>query len=344
MIKTDFSSSFKVLDVTLRDGGYRNNFHFDQSVARRIVKDLSESNVDYIEVGYRNGLAKDSGELGSTGQSTNAYIQDLRSYCPNAQIGVMLHPHKVKAQDLYELKELGVSLIRVCLTAPSMEENITTVNACKDLGFTTTANIIKVSTRSLAQVQEMVEVLDQSQVDVIYIADSFGNLVPQKVAEYLQAMRSVTPKTLGFHAHNNLTLALANSISAIENGAGFIDASICGMGFGTGNLATEVLAGYLERIGKGQRLNTSKIFQLARFISYIVPNSHLPLNSLDIFWGLNNLSSHFRKPIEEIARREHISVFALSKLVAEQKDIRPVESEIMELVHHNFHQTPSVQI
>lgn len=329
-------SQLTLLDVTLRDGGYRNNFHFPQEFSNRLVKDLTESGLDFIEVGYRNGLAKHLPGLGPSGQCDNAYIEQLRMHCPQAKIGVMLHPHKVTAQDLHELKALGVSLIRICLTAPTMEENIEAINACKALGFTTTANIIKVSTRSLDNVRSFVSTLNRSEADCIYIADSFGNLLPDMVAAYLQAMREETDKKLGFHAHNNLSLALANTISAISHGAEFIDASICGMGFGTGNLAMEVLAGYFERIGEGGRLDTTKIFPLASYFSDLLPNSHLPLSSMDIFFGLNNLSSHFRKPIANIARQENLSPFLVSSLVAGQSDVKPNEADILELVRNSL--------
>lgn len=333
MKRNNLIPDFKLLDVTLRDGGYRNNFSINQGYARHLVKNLSEAKVDYIEVGYRNGLAKKSQTLGPTGQCPNSYIADLREHCPQAQIGVMVHPQNVGAEDLHHLKELGVSLIRVCLTAPTMEENIRTINACKSFGFTTTANIIKVSTRSLAEVLDTVGMLNESQADVIYIADSFGNLIPEVVSEYFQALSVATSKKLGFHAHNNLSLALSNTLAAIENGAKFIDASVCGMGFGTGNLAMEVLAGYLERIGKGERVNVRKIFELATWFSNEVPKSHFPPQAMDIFWGLNNLSSHFKKPVLEIAEEENLSVFEVSQLVANNEGLCPQRSEILELLH-----------
>ena len=125
---------------------------------------------------------------------------------------------------------------------------------------------------------------------------------------------------------------MANAISAISSGAEFIDASICGMGFGIGNLPMEILVGYLERVDEGERVDVIKIFKLAAFLSKNVSYSHLPIQSLDVFWGLNNLSSHFRKPILDIAKRENLCVFEVSKLVAAQKGIRPNEAEIMELV------------
>ena len=194
--KTNNFSNIKLLDVTLRDGGYRNNFHFQDGVPERLVKDLTESNIDFIEVGYRNGLSNRSIPVGPTGQSDNDYISNLISHCPNAQISVMLHPMNVTYKDLFDLKSLGVSMIRVCLTAPAMEKNIETINACKALGVTTTANIIKVSSLDVLDIIKKVEALDQSAADVIYIADSFGNLIPSKVADYFQAIRSVTSKKM----------------------------------------------------------------------------------------------------------------------------------------------------
>lgn len=327
--------NIQFLDVTLRDGGYRNGFHFDENIAKRLVKDLAASNMDYIEIGYRNGLSNRAIQVGPSGQSNYDYIYKLKTHCPSAQIGVMLHPTNVSPEDLYELKKLGINIIRVCLTAPTMAQNIETINACKTLGFITTANIIKVSRLSVNAVLKKVEMLESSQADVIYIADSFGNLIPEQVATYISAMKSISSKKIGFHAHNNLSLALSNTISAIQHGAEFIDSSICGMGFGTGNLPTEILAGYLYRIGLKNRLNTLKIFDLATLFSEKVPNSHKALHPLDISWGLNNFSSHFRKPIEEIAKEGGLSAYKMANLIAENNKIRPTKEEIEKFVHHS---------
>jgi len=334
MNKPNNYQNIKFLDVTLRDGGYRNGFQFEEAVAKKLVKGLTAANIDYVEIGYRNGLANQAIQVGPSGLSDNDYISQLKSHCPQATIGVMLHPLNVSYKDLQELKDLGVEIIRVCMTAPTMERNIETIETCKDLGFLTTGNIVKVSSLQLTDVLKRVAKLDQSSVDAIYIADSFGNLIPEMVAEYIHAMKSNTSKEIGFHAHNNLSLALSNTISAINNGATFIDSSICGMGFGTGNLPTEILAGYLNRIGQKKRLDVLKIFDLAAFFSEKVHNSHRALHPLDVCWGVNNFSSHFRTPIEEIAAEEGLSPYEIANLVAKQKHIRPNKKEIKELVSH----------
>ncbi len=328
--------NIRFLDVTLRDGGYRNGFHFEETAAKRLVKNLAEANIDYIEIGYRNGLANQAIRVGPAGKCDFDYIYKLKSHCPQANIGVMLHPANITYKDLYELKELGIAIIRVCQTASTMERNIEIINTCKEMGFVTTANIVKISRMEMRSVLKKTEQLEQSQADVIYIADSFGNLIPENVAVYMQQMRSITSKKLGFHSHNNLSLGLSNAISAMQHGARFIDASICGMGFGTGNLPMEVLAGYLHRIGLKNRLNVLKIFELADYFSKTVLNSHKALHPLDISWGLNNFSSHYRQPIEALAQEEGWSPYKIAGLVADNNEIKPDKEHIREYVQRTL--------
>lgn len=301
----------KLLDVTLRDGGYRNNFHFNPDVSKEIVHKLTKANIDYIEIGYRNS-SQLSSDHGVTAYSDNEFIQHLKSAHPHCNLCIMIHPKNVNHEDFKEMKELGVKMIRVCVPINNLNQCIESVNYIKQLGFVTTANIIRASYIPREELEKAIETLNNDCLaDVIYIADSNGNMIPSQVTEIISIIKDRTNKAIGFHAHNNLSLALSNTLSAINAGAEYIDASICGMGKGAGNLSLEILLSYFARTSIPFKYDLTEILRLADLVSKQINDSHLPLYHKDIMMGAMNLSMDFDKFTTEISSKAEICIYDL---------------------------------
>lgn len=252
-----------IIDVSLRDGGYRNNFNFDEIFACKVVKRITISGISFIEVGYRNGPGKHIENMGLTAKTGNRYLKHLRDYVPDAKLVVMVHPHNVTDQDLESLKKYDISLVRVCVNPSNLSDSVKLIKKIKKLGLGATANIIRVTRLRLEDMAKYSKKLEEAGADVIYFADSNGSLLPNQTAKIISTAKKVTCCEIGFHAHNNLSLALANSIAAIETGATFIDSSLTGFGKGGGNLASEVWVSYLKKIGLGQKLHLDTIVKAA---------------------------------------------------------------------------------
>ncbi|RMX03921.1 4-hydroxy-2-oxovalerate aldolase [Legionella jordanis] len=236
-----------MLDVSLRDGGYRTNFHFKNAQLKQILSSLDESGIEYIEIGYRNGLLLNN-DLGRAGLCHKDYLNDCASWIKRAKMVVMLYPGNVQFEDLQELKQHRVDMIRICIAKNQMPEAGELAHMARQLDFKISFNLTGMSQYQKNELDAMIEKALQYKPDIIYLADSNGSMLPEKVDSIYQSLNRQYSVPFGFHAHDNLGLAQANAISAINAGVEFIDASLAGMGKGIGNLKTEFFAAYLQAV------------------------------------------------------------------------------------------------
>lgn len=207
------------LDVTLRDGGYRNNFDFPLDYVLHHVRQSTQSGMQWVEIGYRNGSFSPRPGMGRTGMGSNEYIKAVSSVVSPDRLCMILHPKNVAEHDLSEMYEAGIRLLRFCLPSHSPGRGLELLSKASEIGFTTTVNVTRVSQLNRLRLVELATMSNDSGADVLYLADSNGSLLPQHVTRLVTLVRSVSDMQIGFHAHNNLGLALANAIAAVEAGA-----------------------------------------------------------------------------------------------------------------------------
>lgn len=231
--------SITLVDCTLRDGGYLNGHSFTDHQIEVILQILSNSGVNYIEVGYFKRRNYDP-RTPTIGQCPKQFLQSLPTLL-SAEYLVMIPPDHVQVDDLKELVGTKISGVRFTCS----EGNINTVSAlgkrCKDLGLKTCANIIRISELNKTQLRQMVRQLHASGLDAIYAADSNGALYPEQVAVIVNEIRNHYDGSIGFHGHDSIHLSVANALAAIRAGATWIDGTIGGVGKGGGNAPIEVL-------------------------------------------------------------------------------------------------------
>lgn len=241
----------QIIDVTLRDGGYRNNFAFSPEFAAEHVQRLYEAGVDYVEVGYRNGSVLPIENIGMTGMCTAKYLTLLRKAAPYLKLVVIAHVKNITASDVRELADCGVALLRLCVNPGNLDETLGMAEVAKSCGISVTLNIVRVSSMGTEQLEQMVSKIEAHKklLEAVYLADSNGNLNPAHVARLVTTVKSGTTLRIGYHAHDNLGLAMANTMTAIRRGATFVDASLLGMGKGIGNLRLEQWIAYCRSEG-----------------------------------------------------------------------------------------------
>ena len=241
----------QVIDVTLRDGGCRNNFGFSAEYAVEHARRLYEAGVDYVEVGYRNGSILPIENIGMTGLCDARYLTLLREEAPNLKLVVIAHAKNISAPDVRELADCGVALLRLCVNPKNLEETLGIAEVAKQRGMSVSLNIVRVSSIGTELLEKLVGDIEARKklVDVVYLADSNGNLNPMLVARLVSTVRRATTLRIGYHAHDNMGLAMANTITAIREGATFVDASLLGMGKGIGNLRLEQWIAYCRSVG-----------------------------------------------------------------------------------------------
>ena len=249
--------SLKILDCTLRDGGYYTNWDFDSCVVNEYIRTTNELPIDYIEVGYRNKPSKEY--LGKFGYTPVAVLRELRK-SSTKKVAVMLNEKSTKPEDLESLLAPIVGLadmIRIAVDPSNFDRAITLAKEVRKMGFEIGFNTMYMSKWGT----DYAGFLDRigsvnGIVDVFCMVDSFGGITPQEVEELAGTIKSRTTCKVGFHGHNNLQLGLINTLTAIGCGVDVVDATALGMGRGAGNLNMELLLTYLKNTGLEVDFNT----------------------------------------------------------------------------------------
>lgn len=244
------NNTLKILDVTLRDGGFRNHFNFSNDTIKTVITTLDKAGIDYIEIGYRNGLIKPTSNLGKTAHCEQDFLLSCKSLVTKSKIAVMVYPKNVQLNDIQELKACGVTLLRVCIPQGQYEAARPIIEAGKQSGLEVGVNFTYMSHYTAAAMDAEVAKISQLNPDVIYFADSNGSMLPTDIATIYEKYITEYPTIpFGLHAHDNLGLAQSNCIAALQAGAQYIDVSLSGMGKGIGNLKAEFFTAWLHALG-----------------------------------------------------------------------------------------------
>ncbi len=237
----------RILDCTLRDGGYYTDWDFNSDIVDTYISAMNMLPIDYLEIGYRNKPVKEyQGKFGYTPVSVLTHIRNI---C-NKKLVVMLNEKSTSPEDLQLL--LGpiiglVDMIRIAIDPKNFDRAVTLAKAVKTMGFEVGFNCMYMSkwTTEYPGFLSKLGVLDDF-CDLFCMVDSFGGVTPKDVTVIFNEVRANTNVPVGFHGHNNLQLGLINTVTAIELGCDYVDATIMGMGRGAGNLNMELLLTYLN--------------------------------------------------------------------------------------------------
>jgi len=250
--------NLEILDCTIRDGGYLNNWDFDKKIVKELYRNLSRAGVDYIEIGFRHVQGKDVGIWVSTPEEL---IHELFKDVSGAGIGLLVDLGKVDLKRIPQAKDSLVKLYRVACHKDQVPQGIQLCEAIKAKGYKVSLQLMGIGTYTPEEMSSLNKPLAESSLDYIYFADSYGSLFPDDIRKYLAWLKP-THKKIGFHSHNNLQLAFANTLEAIANGIDLVDGTVYGMGRGAGNLPLEVLIIYLEKNLQNKKYNSMPILDL----------------------------------------------------------------------------------
>lgn len=296
----------KNIDVTLRDGGYRNRFNFSMDYIIDHILNLKDSGIDYVEVGYRNINNITSSVHGITATLTDKQLEQIVRNSSKVPIVVMVRPKNVTVEDIQSLSELGISMIRFIMDDSKKTELEKYVARAKSFGLKVSSNLIRVTHFNSKTLLEKAVFSEKIGCDIIYIADSNGHMLPEDVTLIISELKERTKLSIGFHAHDHLGLALSNSISAIEAGAHFIDSSLNGMGKGPGNLRLETWLAFLKRKYTKAEYDLLLILQQIEKLHFMEKESKTKYSFEDMLMGFFDMSID-----------DKLSVFKDSKSISE---------------------------
>ena len=252
-----------VVDTTLRDGSHAVSHSYSPDQVRAIASQLDESGVFMIEVAHGDGISGSSYNYGFSKYNELDLIAAAADCVKNAKLDVLLLPGIGTVADLKTVRSLGVSAVRVATHVTEADISAQHIRAAKELGMFAVGFLMMAHMAPPEKIAEQARLMESYGADYINIADSAGYLLPEDVAARIRAVREAVSIPVGFHAHNNLSLAIANSLTAIDSGATYVDATLRGLGAGAGNAQLEVLAGVLQRKGMDSGLDFYHLMDVA---------------------------------------------------------------------------------
>ncbi|MCZ6784746.1 MAG: pyruvate carboxyltransferase, partial [Proteobacteria bacterium] len=227
-----------VLDATLRDGGYLNDWAFTYDEIRRVVVGLDAVGIDVIEVGY----ASDEPHQPLAAACPVPLLSDLRAAIGRARIAVMMRPDVPDPEGLLDARRDLIDLVRIPTQVLKPEPAIAIARLVEERGIASSINLTSVSAFSDHELRDAVRSIAIAGVEsCLYLADSRGAMKPEDVSHAVGLVRDEWPGAVGFHAHDNLGLALENSETALAAGCTWIDGSLNGYGIGGQNTRLSAL-------------------------------------------------------------------------------------------------------
>ena len=261
------SKKFNLLDCTLRDGGYYNNWNFSKSEIQKYVNSIHSTGIKYVELGFRFNEKKKI--KGSTAYTNQTLIDSLKlpteiKYGLMINAGDLISNNKINSKILKHLLNQKntnkISFVRIACH----EKEILKLKECfiyiRKLGLKIFVNLMQISEISLSSLNEIVIFLKENNIKYLYLADSLGCLTPSKLKKIIYTLNSKWKNEIGLHAHNNLKKALSNSLFAVKNNFNWIDSTITGMGRGPGNLKTEDIIKHTSQFKITKKFKSTKLY------------------------------------------------------------------------------------
>tara|TARA_E500000178_G_scaffold354941_1_gene425757 strand:+ start:599 stop:2185 length:1587 start_codon:yes stop_codon:yes gene_type:complete len=288
----------KILDCTLRDGGYYNNWFFTKDLINEYLKVMSIIKVDYVEIGFR--FVDKIKTKGPSAYTDETFLKSLE-IPKSLKLGVMINASDFTnkknildvAQNTFKPKRNSlISLVRIACHFNEVESIIPLIMWLKKVGYKVGVNIMQIPELSTKEIRSVVKKVKTSKADILYFADSLGSLDPIKTKKIIKDIRLNWKSPIGIHTHDNMGKALDNSITAINNGVTWIDCTVTGMGRGPGNAKTEYLILELKK-----NLKSENLVQLLNLIkNYFEPlkiKYKWGSNPFYYFAGLNSIHPSF---------------------------------------------------
>lgn len=256
----------QITEVSLRDGSHAVAHQFTEEQVRSVVRALDDTGMHNIEVSHGDGLGGSTLQYGRSLVDEMKLIEAAVDESKQAKIAVLLLPGIGTVHELKQARSLGASLVRVATHVTEADVSAQHLYMARELGMEAIGFLMMSHSAPIEKLVEQAKLMESYGAEAVYVTDSAGALLPHQVRERIEALKQALSIEIGFHAHNNLSLAVANTLVAIEEGATRIDGSVRCLGAGAGNTQTEVLIAVLDRLGLNIGIDLYKMMDLAEHI------------------------------------------------------------------------------
>ncbi|MFE6904260.1 4-hydroxy-2-oxovalerate aldolase [Streptomyces sp. NPDC057717] len=314
-------------DPTLRDGHHAVGHQLDADQLRDYAIAANAAAIPVVEVGHGNGLGASSLQIGRSKLDDATMLTTVREALTSSRMGVFMAPGWGTSVDLEAAVHRGADVVRIaahCTEADVTERHLGVV---RDLGAEAQGVLLMSHMTGPGELAEQCALMVKFGAQAVGIMDSAGHYLPSDVTARVHAIADAVDVPVIFHGHNNLGLALANSLAAVDAGASVIDATARGFGAGAGNTQLEVLVAVLERRGAETGIGLRAVLAAADVAADRLMKAPPSIDSIAVASGLAGVFSGFRRPVLQTARAEGIDPIDLflalgeRQVVAGQEDL-----------------------
>jgi 4-hydroxy 2-oxovalerate aldolase len=322
-----------LVDSTLRDGSHAKRHQLTVEQVSAVAAALDGAGVDVIEVSHGDGLGGASFNYGFSLTDENELIEAAVGAVERARIAVLLLPGIGVKEDLIRARELGAAVARIATHSTEADVSPPHLGLARELGFKTVGFLMMAHMNSPAGLLEQAKIMEAAGAEIVYVTDSAGALLPDTVKARVEALRGglESGTEVGFHGHENLSLAIANSIAAEETGATWIDGCTCGLGAGAGNAPTEVLTAVFEKLGVEVNAETFPMLDVAEEVVRPIMDRPQVVDRGSLILGYAGVYSSFLLHAERAAERFDVSTKDILVEVGKRKAVGGQEDLIIEI-------------
>jgi 4-hydroxy 2-oxovalerate aldolase len=326
-----------ITDTTLRDGSHSVSHQFTLEEMKKVAKALEDAGVDIIEIGHGDGLTGSSINYGFGLYTDFEYVEAVASVLTKSKLAVLLIPGIGTIDHLEKAKELGAKVVRVATHVTEADVSEQHIKAAKKMGMFTVGFLMMAHMVDKEIVLQEAKKMESYGADVVYVTDSSGAMLPDEVYEKVKYLKDNLSVPIGHHSHNNIGLAVANSLSAYKAGADYLDGSLIGFGAGAGNCPTEMMIAALERSEVETNVDLYKIIDAGDDVLQPIIKSkgkELPrFNSDSLMIGYSGVYSSFMLHAKRASERFGVDTRDILVELGRRKVVGGQEDWIIEVAH-----------
>lgn len=326
-------SKIEFIDSTLRDGNHALKQQLSREVVEKYCSMIDMAGLDAVIVGHGNGLGASSLQVGKALETDETLLKTAKANLQHTKLGAYLIPgFGTIKDDIEPAVQLGIQLLKVgchCTEADTTRQHI---EYAKFMNLKAYGVLMMYHMASTERIVEEAKKMQSYGADGVILMDSAGASTSELVKKTIATLSEKVNIKIGFHAHNNLSLAVANTYVAIQEGATIVDGTLRGLGAGAGNCQLEAIAALLKKEGYELDLDLYKLFDVSKEV--VAPLMNPPgfgLDDITIVSGLSGVFSAFKLHVLDAAKTFNVDPRDIFMELGRQKVIAGQEDKIIEI-------------